>query len=560
MPEIVDIWEEGDFIIDVSGDCVIKSISDESYCGINAPMANLTITGTGSLVTQGMNHGIYAKNVTMETSGSITAEGGEYGIYVRDDFTMNQGTLSVRGDTEAGIGSFFATEESGVFTFTGGNANIQGEIYGCQCRKLTVTQHDQTTQVSISGATYGISAYDGVVMQDGTLIALADVANGIFCDSGDFDMRGGTVDVTGNSIGINVQNLRMSGGSVEAQGVNDTAILVQNDIEVTGGSIKAVGKEYGIKTNEGDIILYEELTRVEADGGARAIASINGFVSIEADIVKPTGGKLASSGKYIIDSNGDPATSVTICKVLPDTATLASTSVTYNGKARKPKVTIEGLTEGTDFTVKYENNKNVGTATVTITGIGRYEGVITREFTITAKTVTPKIVVKDVTFTGKTLSPTITVKDGSTTLKSGTDYTVKYAKTARKNVGTYKFTVTLKGNYKGSGTGTFKINPKGTTISSVTAASKGFTVKWKKQATKMAKERITGYEIQLATNSGFTKNKKTVKVKGYSNVSKRISSLKGKTKYYIRIRTYKVIGKTTYYSPWSAVKAVTTKK
>ena len=75
----------------------------------------------------------------------------------------------------------------------------------------------------------------------------------------------------------------------------------------------------------------------------------------------------------------------------------------------------------------------------------------------------------------------------------------------------------------------------------------------------MSSARITGYQIQLATDSKFTKNKKTVLVNGYNKTSKKVTGLKGGKKYYVRIRTYRTIWKT-YYSPWSKVKTVTTGK
>ena len=76
----------------------------------------------------------------------------------------------------------------------------------------------------------------------------------------------------------------------------------------------------------------------------------------------------------------------------------------------------------------------------------------------------------------------------------------------------------------------------------------------------MAKSRISGYQIQLATNSKFTKNKKTVTVKGYKKTSRKITKPKGGKKYYVKIRTYKTVGGTRYYSPWSKTKSVKTKK
>ncbi len=127
------------------------------------------------------------------------------------------------------------------------------------------------------------------------------------------------------------------------------------------------------------------------------------------------------------------------------------------------------------------------------------------------------------------------------------------------NVGKASVTVKLKGNYTGSKTVAFKITPKNTTISSLAAASKAFTVKWKKQAEKMSKSYITGYQIQYATDKEFTKNKKTLTVKGYSITGKKITGLKSNTTYYVRIRTYKTVSDTNYYSSWSGAKTVKTK-
>ena len=60
--------------------------------------------------------------------------------------------------------------------------------------------------------------------------------------------------------------------------------------------------------------------------------------------------------------------------------------VTYTGKAITQKIAVKNgetaLTADTDYTVKYKNNKNAGTATVTITGKGAYTGTITKTFKI----------------------------------------------------------------------------------------------------------------------------------------------------------------------------------
>lgn len=93
-----------------------------------------------------------------------------------------------------------------------------------------------------------------------------------------------------------------------------------------------------------------------------------------------------------------------------------------------------------------------------------------------------------------------------------------------------------------------------TSITSLSAKDNGFTVKWKK------KTKITGYQIQYSTSSKFSmKNTKTVKIKKAKTASKKITDLKSSKKYYVRIRTYKIVKKKKSYSSWSKKKCVTIK-
>ncbi|MBO5995145.1 MAG: fibronectin type III domain-containing protein [Firmicutes bacterium] len=160
------------------------------------------------------------------------------------------------------------------------------------------------------------------------------------------------------------------------------------------------------------------------------------------------------------------------------------------------------------------------------------------------------------TYTGKALKPTVSLKYAGKTI-SKTGYKITYLN--NKNVGSATVKIQDKNDENIYRYVTFKINPKKPTIKTPAAVTKGLTAKWAKMSTKMSKERITGYQVQVATNKAFTKNKKSVKVAGYSKVSKKFTGLKAKTTYYVRVRTYKKIGRTTYYSPWSAVKNIKTK-
>ena len=162
------------------------------------------------------------------------------------------------------------------------------------------------------------------------------------------------------------------------------------------------------------------------------------------------------------------------------------------------------------------------------------------------------------TYNGKVQKPSVTVKDSKGKALKSTDYKIDYPK-GMKNVGKYTVKVTLKGNYSGSKSMTYNINPKGTGVSKVTAAKKGFKVTWKKQATQ-----TTGYEVQYSTASNFKKGNKTVTVSKNKTTSKSVSKLSAKKKYYVRVRTYKTVkigGKSVkLYSGWSKAKSVTTKK
>ncbi|MDY4698767.1 fibronectin type III domain-containing protein [Eubacterium coprostanoligenes] len=70
---------------------------------------------------------------------------------------------------------------------------------------------------------------------------------------------------------------------------------------------------------------------------------------------------------------------------------------------------------------------------------------------------------------------------------------------------------------------------------------------------------VTGYEIQVATDKKFKKNKKSVKVNKKKAKKKTVKNLKKNKKYYVRVRSYKIVNGKKVYGKWSKVKAVKTK-
>ena len=258
--------------------------------------------------------------------------------------------------------------------------------------------------------------------------------------------------------------------------------------------------------------------------------------------------------KKVLETAEIPALSrISISKA---SVTLSTSTYAYDGKAKKPGVTVKlngkTLKNGTDYTVSYSNNTKVGTAKVTITGKGNYTGSVSKTYSI--KNNFKKATISGISnksYTGKNITQSITVKHNGKTLKKGTDYTVSYSN--NKNIGTATVKITGKGSYTGTVTKTFKINPAKQEIQKLTAKSKAFFVDWAQKGS------ATGYEIQYATNSKFTSAKK-VTITNNKTDKTTVSKLSGKKKYYVRVRSYTTVKGTKYYGAWSASKSVTTKK
>ena len=101
-----------------------------------------------------------------------------------------------------------------------------------------------------------------------------------------------------------------------------------------------------------------------------------------------TGGKIVITGDKEVLEKLNPVAAYTGMKYIEETsfimgdciditkldATLEKDIYEYDGKAKTPKVYIYGYKEGVDFKVSYSNNVKIGTAKVSIVGLGRLKG------------------------------------------------------------------------------------------------------------------------------------------------------------------------------------------
>lgn len=142
-----------------------------------------------------------------------------------------------------------------------------------------------------------------------------------------------------------------------------------------------------------------------------------------------------------------------------------SNTTVYSGDSITPDISVMDsgvqLVKGTDYDLTYEDNVNVGTATITATFKGNYSGIRKINFNIIAKTLSTDDVtfttIDDLTYTGSPMTPEPTIKFGETVLEKDKDYTLSYEDNT--DVGTGKVKVTFTGNYTGTAETDFEIIP-----------------------------------------------------------------------------------------------------
>ena len=101
--------------------------------------------------------------------------------------------------------------------------------------------------------------------------------------------------------------------------------------------------------------------------------------------------------------------------------------------------------------------------------------------------------------------------------------------------------------YKNLGS-TFRKSGK-TNFTNITKQKGALSLRWKKG------NNVTGYQIQYSLYSDF-RSYKNVTINNCNNTTTRIAGLNNNTKYYIRIRSYKVVDGQVSYSDWSKVRSV----
>lgn len=307
--------------------------------------------------------------------------------------------------------------ENGIYIMDGSYVTVRGNQItnsgsagirinsGCQVTaENNVISHPATHGISASGSTLLTAAdneisaagENGLVATEQTTVAatgntITDAGSvGIYINS---CLPG---KITGNRItdsGSNGINVYTSDGSiiseneVQSAGAVGISVYCSQDCEVTGNTItdssgngiQAVGSEE--KSCTVKISGNTSVSSASANRDIRlSVYCVNCVV--ENNILGGRGFTADPTATYTASNNTVwENIDISACKI-----TLSGNRYIYDGKAKEPGLTVTNgsmlLVEGKDYTVSYENNTEVGTGTVIVTGIGSYNGTSARSFTI----------------------------------------------------------------------------------------------------------------------------------------------------------------------------------
>ena len=434
------------------GNYEVKIVGKQNYTGTATKQYSIVAKQSGTafdivaIGNQTYTGSPITPTVTVNKAGTTTAlnPGTDYDVAYSDN--VNVGTATV---TVTGKGNYASTKTT---TF-----NITAK---------TLTEAMVTLSTPTTFTYNGNIQKPTVTVSDGNAMTSLDytISNSDHSDVGTYDI---TVTGTHNYTGEVTKQYTIS------------------PLNITGASVTLEALTY---TYNGTA---QKPAVSEVKVGTLTVPSTDYTVSYPADATSHGQKTITITAQHNFTGTVTKDYTISPKPVTSDMIILSNGYLEYTGSLLKPTVTVKDgentLTEGAteDYTLVNDGAVNVGTYSVSITGQGNYGGQASKEYNIIATGSAGFTIddISDVTYNGTTQEPTVVVRDATThdLLTKDTHYTVNY--TNNTNVGTASANVTGKGNYQGTATKTFKINPKTLTADMV---------------------QVTGYT--LTTGDGFIYN------------------------------------------------------
>ena len=370
----VTIKDGDDITIDMNGCIYELAINDRTAPLIMVESGKCTITGGGMLYS---GNGASSFRMLYITGGEVVIDGN-----IKMD---TQGPFNTQGNP------IHVNGENAILRITGGVTIGRGNndwynpwnhsIYAEKAKEISITngkyespvQLENVKTVSISGGRFGGCGGNGVDIAR---------AEGVSISGGTFG------EYSGCNLALNIE--------------------AADSVLISGGTFKkTVGLRNGTLSGG---IFSGTLKLKDSDGGDRTSGDdLSSLLAVGYTYCQSDNTMTKGEGRYSISNVSVVETVKT--SIEGAAVTLGTDTVTYSGEAQTPvvsRVVLNNttLTENTDYTVSYENNVNVGTATVIVTGAGEnYNGSVTKTFTIAKKPVTVSgITARDKTYNGMTVA------------------------------------------------------------------------------------------------------------------------------------------------------------
>ena len=399
----ITIKDGDDITIDMNGCKYKPSFNDRTAPLIMVEGGKCTITGNGKLY--GAN-GASSYRMLYITGGEVVIDGN-----IKMDAV---GPFSSQGNPIHVNGENAILRITGGVTIGAGNNDWYNpwtnSIYAEKAKEISITngryespvQLENVKTVSISGGRFGGCGGNGVNIAR---------AEGVSISGGTFGEYSGCI------LALNIEAV--------------------DSVLISGGTFKkTVGLRNGALSGG---IFSGTLKLKDSNGGDRTSGDdLSSLLAVGYTYCQSDNTTTKGEGSYSISNVSVVETSKT--SIEGAAVTLGTDTVTYSGEAQTPDVTRvilnnTTLTENTDYTVSYENNVNVGTATIIVTGAGEnYNGSVTKTFTIEKKPVTVSgITARDKTYNGTTAA----ILDCSTVVLDGVSDKDKDTLIVRSATGTF---------------------------------------------------------------------------------------------------------------------------
>ena len=445
----------------VSG-LTINSIDAVTYNG-SAQTPTVTVMDGNTTLTEGTDYTVaYSNNIKAGTATVTITGKGNYTGTKSATFTINKAPLTVTAEsytiTQGDPLPTYRVTYSGFVNNETSSVLITQPTISCSATSSSVPG---TYDILVSGAAAANYEFTYV---NGTLTINAKSVSSLTINSIDA--------VTYNGLAQTPTVTVMDGNTTLTEGT-DYTVAYSNNIKAGTATVTITGKGNYTGTKSATFtinkapltVTAESYTITQGDPLPTYRVTYSGFVNNETSsvlITQPTISCSATSssvpGTYDINVSGAVADNYSFtyvkgtltinAKSVSNLTIISIDAVTYNGLSQTPTVTVmDGnttMTEGTDYTVAYSDNINVGTATVTITGIGNYIGTKTASFTINKAMLT--ITANDCTKEEGEENPELTVSysgfvNGEDETVLTTQPTVTTTATTSSPEGTYPITV-----------------------------------------------------------------------------------------------------------------------